>query len=157
MYRSSRLRSTSNTRAITGLDMCKVCTEAVDCVALLTFKTKYAEKAWLERHMWRRHENVSHVCKNGQKSAFTMGTRTCFSRVYMQLGPKTRQAPRTQMYQRKLRQHALFQKHTKPHMMLCNILVISNPISAMTKGSTLLFSKLLSYATLTYSPIDSSS
>ena len=35
MYRSSRLRSTLNTNVIAGLDMCKVCTEAVDCVALL--------------------------------------------------------------------------------------------------------------------------
>ena len=34
MYRSSGLRSTLNTNVITGLDMCKVCTEAVDCVAL---------------------------------------------------------------------------------------------------------------------------
>ena len=31
---SSPLRSTLNTNAITGLDMCKVCTEAVQCVAL---------------------------------------------------------------------------------------------------------------------------
>ena len=34
MYRGSRLRSTLNTSYITGLDMCQVCTEAVDCVAL---------------------------------------------------------------------------------------------------------------------------
>ena len=34
MYRGSRLRSTLNTGYITGLDMCQVCTEAVDCVAL---------------------------------------------------------------------------------------------------------------------------
>ena len=34
MYRGSRLRSTLNTDYITGLDMCQVCTEAVDCVAL---------------------------------------------------------------------------------------------------------------------------
>ena len=32
MYRSSPLRSTLNTNVITGLDMCKVCTEAVHCV-----------------------------------------------------------------------------------------------------------------------------
>ena len=32
MYRSSPLRSTLNTNVITGLDMCKVCTEAVDAV-----------------------------------------------------------------------------------------------------------------------------
>ena len=31
--RSSPLRSTLNTGYITGLDMCKVCTEAVHCVA----------------------------------------------------------------------------------------------------------------------------
>ena len=36
MYRSSPLRSTLNTNVITGLGMCKVCTEAVHCVALLT-------------------------------------------------------------------------------------------------------------------------
>ena len=36
MYRGSRLRSTLNTSYITGLDMCQVCTEAVDCVALWT-------------------------------------------------------------------------------------------------------------------------
>ena len=111
MYRSSRLRSTLNTKAITGLDMCKVCTEAVDCVALL------------RQNIQKRHDSrgtcgdvtkTCHACvKIDKNSAFTMGTRTCFSRVYMQLGPKTRQAPRTQMYQRKLRQHALFQKHTK--------------------------------------------
>ena len=34
MNRSSPLRSTLNTNVITGLDMCKVCTEAVHCVAL---------------------------------------------------------------------------------------------------------------------------
>ena len=33
---SSPLRSTLNTGYITGLDMCKVCTEAVHCVALWT-------------------------------------------------------------------------------------------------------------------------
>ena len=36
MYRSSRLRSTLNTGYITGLGMCEVCTEAVDCVQLWT-------------------------------------------------------------------------------------------------------------------------
>ena len=36
MYRSSPLRSTLNTGYITGLDMCKVCTEAVRCAALWT-------------------------------------------------------------------------------------------------------------------------
>ena len=36
MYRSSPLRSTLNTGYITGLDMCKVCTEAVHCAALWT-------------------------------------------------------------------------------------------------------------------------
>ena len=36
MYRSSRLRSTLNTGYITGLGMCEVCTEAVDCVPLWT-------------------------------------------------------------------------------------------------------------------------
>ena len=34
MYRSSPFRSTLNTGYITGLDMCKVCTEAVHSVAL---------------------------------------------------------------------------------------------------------------------------
>ena len=36
MYRSSPPRSTLNTGYITGLDMCKVCTEAVHCSALWT-------------------------------------------------------------------------------------------------------------------------
>ena len=36
MYRSSPVRSTLNTSYITGLDMCKVCTEAVLSVALWT-------------------------------------------------------------------------------------------------------------------------
>ena len=36
MYRSSPFRSTLNTSYITGLDMCKVCTEAVHSVALWT-------------------------------------------------------------------------------------------------------------------------
>ena len=36
MYRSSPLRSTLNTGYITGLDMCKVCTEAVHSVAFFT-------------------------------------------------------------------------------------------------------------------------
>ena len=36
MYRSSPLRSTLNTGYIAGLDMCKVCTEAVHCAALWT-------------------------------------------------------------------------------------------------------------------------
>ena len=36
MYRSSPLRSTLNTGYSTGLDMCKVCTEAVHSVALWT-------------------------------------------------------------------------------------------------------------------------
>jgi len=34
MYLSSPFCSTVNTRYITGLDMCKVCTEAVPSVAL---------------------------------------------------------------------------------------------------------------------------
>ena len=38
MYRSSPLRSTLNTDVITGLGMCKICTEAVHCVAVLTRK-----------------------------------------------------------------------------------------------------------------------
>ena len=36
MYRSSPLRSTLSTGYITGLDMCKVCAEAVHCAALWT-------------------------------------------------------------------------------------------------------------------------
>ena len=39
MYRSSPFRSTLNTGDITGLGMCEVCTEAVDCVALWTGNT----------------------------------------------------------------------------------------------------------------------
>ena len=40
MYRSSPLHSTLNTNVITGLDMCKVCTEADNSVALGTWKPK---------------------------------------------------------------------------------------------------------------------
>ena len=37
------LRSTLNTNVITGLGICKVCTEAVHCVALLT---RTLSQAW---------------------------------------------------------------------------------------------------------------
>ena len=40
MYRGSRLRSTLNTSYITGSDMCKVCTDAADCVAFGTGEDK---------------------------------------------------------------------------------------------------------------------
>ena len=49
MYRSSPFRSTLNTSCITGLDMSKVCTEAVHSVALwtrVTFQDTKARPAW---------------------------------------------------------------------------------------------------------------
>ena len=61
MYRSSPFRSTLNTSYITGLDMCKVCTEAVHSVALWTRVTslvwtcvKYVPKQSIPWHF----ENV---------------------------------------------------------------------------------------------------
>ena len=63
MYRSSPLRSTLNTGYITGLDMCKVCTEAVHSVALWTRVTlqfwtcvKYVPKQSIA-------QRFEHVCK----------------------------------------------------------------------------------------------
>ena len=44
MYRSSPFRSTLNTSYITGLDMCKVCTEAVHSVALCPEKNAQTPK-----------------------------------------------------------------------------------------------------------------
>ena len=44
MYRSSPFRSTLNTSYITGLDMCKVCTEAVHSVALCREKNAQTPK-----------------------------------------------------------------------------------------------------------------
>ena len=49
MYRNSPFRSTLNTSCITGLDMSKVCTEAVHSVALwtrVTFQDTKARPAW---------------------------------------------------------------------------------------------------------------
>ena len=61
MYRSSLLRSTLNTGYITGLDMCKVCTEAVHSVALWTRVTlqfwtcvKYVPKQSTPWTLWTR-------------------------------------------------------------------------------------------------------
>ena len=42
---------------------------------------------------WRSHENVAHVCQNGQKAAVPMGTTTGCTRVYMPPGPKTSITP----------------------------------------------------------------
>ena len=66
---SSPLRSTLNTNVITGLDMCKVCTEAVHCVALWTQTlsqvwtcVKYVLKqssAWHFEH--KRYHRFGHV------------------------------------------------------------------------------------------------
>ena len=62
MYRSSPFRSTLNTGYITGLGMCKVCTEAVHSVALWTRVTL---QVWTCAHYvpnhWKRrkvHENI---------------------------------------------------------------------------------------------------
>ena len=43
MFRSRPLRSTFNTSYITGLGMCRVCTEAVHCVAL---STRVTSQVW---------------------------------------------------------------------------------------------------------------
>ena len=63
MYRSSPFRSTLNTGYITGLDMCKVCTEAVHSVALWTRVTlqvwtcvKYIPKQSIA-------QRFEHLCK----------------------------------------------------------------------------------------------
>ena len=63
MYRSSPFRSTLNTGHITGLDMCKVCTEAVHSVSLWTRVTlqvwtcvKYVPKQSIP-------QRFEHVCK----------------------------------------------------------------------------------------------
>ena len=63
MYRSNPLRSTLNPGYITGLDMCKVCTEAVHSVALWTRVTlqvwtcvKYVPKQSIA-------QRFEHVCK----------------------------------------------------------------------------------------------
>ena len=63
MYRSRPLRSTLNTGYSTGLDMCKVCTEAVHSVALWTRVTlqvwacvKYIPKQSIA-------QRFEHVCK----------------------------------------------------------------------------------------------
>ena len=69
MYWSSPWRGTLNTNVITGLDMCKVCTEAVHCVALWTQTLsqvwtclKYVPKqsiAWHFEH--ERYHRFGHV------------------------------------------------------------------------------------------------
>ena len=70
MYRSSPLRSTLNTGYITGLDMCKVCTEAVHSVALWTRFTlqvwtcvKYVPKQSIA-------QRFEHVCKCKRMSSW---------------------------------------------------------------------------------------
>ena len=68
MYRSSRLRSTSNTNVITGLDMFQECAETVDCVALWTRTSsqvwtcfKYDPKIWKMKPFFHRFGHVSHL------------------------------------------------------------------------------------------------
>ena len=79
------------TDVITGsLDMCKICTEAIDCVALWTWTSVgNKRKTWFCWHVGTHHENVAHVCQNSQKAAFTLGTRACGARVDIPSGPKT--------------------------------------------------------------------
>ena len=58
MYRRSPFRSTLNMGYITGLDMCKVCTEAVHSVALWTRVTlglDYVPNHWKRRKV---HEDI---------------------------------------------------------------------------------------------------
>ena len=56
MYRSSPFRSTLNTGYITGLGMCKVCTEAVHCVAFST-RTSVKNAKTLPR-FWARWQKL---------------------------------------------------------------------------------------------------
>ena len=70
MYRSGPFRSTLNTGYITGLDMCKVCTEAVHSVALWTRVTlqvwtcvKYVPKQSIA-------QRFEHVCKCKRMSSW---------------------------------------------------------------------------------------
>ena len=78
------------TRVTLGLGMCKVCTEGVDCVALWTRVTlgldmcKVCNEAV---HMAKSRKRVPRVSK-WTKKTFPMGNMTGFARVYMQSGPK---------------------------------------------------------------------
>ena len=84
MYRGSRLRSTLNTSYITGLDMCQVCTEAVDCVALWTRVTlqvwtcvKYVPRQSIAQHFEHElHYRFGHVSSmyRGSRLRSTLNT-----------------------------------------------------------------------------------
>ena len=63
MYRSSPFRSTLNTGYITGLDMCKVCTEAVHCVALWTRVCAVCTEAVHSVALWTRVTLGLGMCK----------------------------------------------------------------------------------------------
>ena len=62
MCRSSSLRSTLNTGYITGLGMCKVCTEAVHCVAL-------SKRTWVKK----RKNTTAVLGPLAKTSSSTMG------------------------------------------------------------------------------------
>ena len=109
MYRSSPFRSTVNTSYTTGLDMCKVCTEAVRSVALWT---RVTVQVWTNVK-WFQHENgfawqaqyICNVCmnqpctrsaktlKNAEKREVTenswYGKTDMKTRPYRSMGPKT--------------------------------------------------------------------
>ena len=74
MYRSSPLRSTLNTGYITGLDMCKVCAEAVHCAALWTRVTlqvwtcvKYVHSVALWTRVMCAQSVESHMCASAKE------------------------------------------------------------------------------------------
>ena len=70
MYRSSPLRSTFNTNVITGLSMCKVCTEAVHCEALWT---RTLSQVWA----CVKYAPKQSMSKNVQKTCPKAKTRPC--------------------------------------------------------------------------------
>ena len=73
MYRSSPFRSTLNTNAITGLNMCKVCTEAVHSLALETRKQKNPKT--LPRFSGCRQKHVLLEVQYIQTSSFLVAVR----------------------------------------------------------------------------------
>ena len=93
MYRSSPFRSTLNTGYITGLDMCKVCTEAVHSGALWTRVTlhvwtcvKYVPKQSIPEHFEHGlHYMFGHVYSIYRSSPF----RSTLNTGYITLGHST--------------------------------------------------------------------
>ena len=75
MYRSSPFRSTLNTKVITALGMCKVCTEAVHSVALWTgtFRSSPFRSTWNTKAITAL--GMCKVCTEAVHSV-ALGTRT---------------------------------------------------------------------------------